>query len=333
MKAWQKALLGAAGLAGYVRWMDRRNASRSRPPIRDLDGEEIPSGRFTYRDGVTVPCVDRGTGPPLLLVPGADGVVDTFRYQIPRFSESFRVLCAGLRSQFGPDDTFDRFADDLRELIRGRGAGPVVLLGQSLGGAIAMRFASRHPELVRALVLSNTLTRYTWEHVGLNRTALVPVAQATTRYLPAPLARALAYGWARSEVWMFDDSPGRDKLVDYVMDWGPRTVSSAVGSRRVNLLRRYGDLRPELPSIGAPTLVVKGERDAYCPPEWSREIADLIPNARYVSIPETGHCSHVSMPGLFNDVVMGWLTGSSSRRGRRASAGRRDAGRNRSGAS
>ncbi len=312
MKAWQKALLGAAGLTGYVRWMDRRNGSRSRPPIRDSGGREIRTGRFTYRDGATVPIVDRGTGPSLLLVPGADGVVETFRYQIPRFSESFRVLCAGLRTQFDPDDSFDRFSADLREVIRGRGAGPVVLLGQSLGGAIAMRFASRHPDLVRALVLSNTLTRYTWEHVGLNRTALVPLAQATTRYLPAPLARAMAYGWARAEVWMFDDSPGRDKLVDYVMNWGPRTVSSAVGSERVNLLRQYGDLRPELPSIEAPTLVVKGERDAYCPPEWSREIADLIPNARYVPIPGTGHCSHVSMPGLFNDVVLEWLTGGSS---------------------
>lgn len=314
MKAWQKAVAGAAGLAGYVRWMDRRNASRPRPPLRDPDGDEIRVGRFTYRDGHTVPCLERGTGPPMVFVPGADGVVDTFRYQIPRFSESFRVLCAGLRSEFGVEDTFDRFADDLGELIRGRGTGPVVLLGQSLGGAIAMRFASRHPELVRSLVLSNTLARYTWEHVGLNRAALVPVAQATVRYLPAPLARAASYAWTRSEVWMFDDSPGRDKLVDYVMNWGPRTVGSAVGSRRVDLLRRYGDLRPELPSIEAPTLVVKGERDAYCPPEWSREIADLIPDARYVAVPETGHCSHVSMPGLFNDVVLEWLTGASSRK-------------------
>lgn len=316
MKRWQKVLVAAGAVAGYTRWMDRRNASRGRPPIRDLDGEEIRVGRFTYRDGVSVPCLDRGTGPPMLMVPGADGVIDTFRYQVPRFSRSFRVLCAGLRGEFGEDATFDRFADDLRELIRGRGTGPVVLVGQSLGGAIAMRFASRHPGLVRALVLSNTLTRYTWEHVGLNRTALVPVAQSTVRYLPAPLARAAAYGWARSEVWMFDDSPGRDKLVDYVMNWGPRTVSAGVGSRRVGLLRRYGDLRPELSGIEAPTLVVKGERDRYCPPAWSREIADLVPNARYVAVPETGHCTHVSMPGLFNDVVMAWLTGDSGvRRG------------------
>jgi len=312
MKGWQKTLVGAGALAGYVRWMDRRNAARSRPPIRDMDGEEIRVGRFTYRDGVAVPCLDHGTGPPLVLVPGADGVVDTYRYQIPRFSKAFRVVCAGLRSEFRPEHTFDRFADDLVELIRGRGTGPAVLLGQSLGGAIAMRFASRHPELVRGLVLSNTLTRYSWEHVGLNRTALVPVAQVTTRYLPAPLARAAAYGWARSEVWMFDDSPGRDKLVDYVMNWGPRTVSSAEGTKRVDLLREYGDLRPELAGIEAPTLVVKGERDAYCPPEWSREIADLVPDARYVAIPETGHCSHVSMPGQFNDVVMEWLTGGTA---------------------
>lgn len=323
MRRWPGALAGAAALAGYVGWMERRNASRSRPPLRDQDGAAIRVGRFTYRDGSSVACLDRGTGPPMLLVPGADGVVDTFRYQVPRFSDSFRVLCAELRSDFRPDDTFDRFADDLLELIRGRGTGPVVLLGQSLGGTIAMRFAARHPDLVRALVLSNTLTRYTWEHVGLNRAALVPLAQVTTRYLPAPLARIAAYGWARAETWMFDHSPGRDKLVDYVMNWGPRTVSSAASSRRVELLRRYGDLRPELPGIEAPTLVVKGERDTYCPPEWSREIAGLVPDARYVEVPETGHCTHVSMPGLFNDVVLAWLTGVRGERARRRGSGAR----------
>jgi pimeloyl-ACP methyl ester carboxylesterase len=83
-------------------------------------------------------------------------------------------------------------------------------------------------------------------------------------------------------------------------------VRPGVGRHRVDLLRGL-DLRPELAHIRARTLVVKGPRDAYCPPAWSQEIAALIPDATYVEIPGTGHCSHVSMPGAFNRLVLDWL--------------------------
>ena len=75
------------------------------------------------------------------------------------------------------------------------------------------------------------------------------------------------------------------------------------------------DLRPELAAIRAPTLVIKGPRDHYTPPAWSEEIADLIPGARYVTIPGTGHCSHISMPGSFNRALIDWLNGIVPSRG------------------
>jgi pimeloyl-ACP methyl ester carboxylesterase len=107
-------------------------------------------------------------------------------------------------------------------------------------------------------------------------------------------------------VWIFDDSPGSENVVDYALWTGARTVRPGVGRHRVDLLRGL-DLRPELAHIRARTLVVKGPRDAYCPPAWSQEIAALIPDATYVEIPGTGHCSHVSMPGAFNRLVLDWL--------------------------
>jgi len=52
---------------------------------------------------------------------------------------------------------------------------------------------------------------------------------------------------------------------------------------------------------------VKGPNDSYCPPSWALEIADSLPDARYVPIPGTGHCSHISRPGAFNQVLESWL--------------------------
>lgn len=306
--------LGAGAAAAYLWAMIRRNRSLEPPPVRDLAGHPYPERTVIYSDGARVSVLDEGEGETVLLVPGADGIKETYRYQVPAFAERFRTVVADLRSEFEPDATFDRFIEDLFELTDRLDTGPVHLVGQSLGGAIAMRAAARFPELVRSLVLVNTLYRVSYEHVGFNRSALVPLAMATTRYLPTSLARAAARLWSREAVWVFDDSPGSENVVDYALWTGARTVRPGVGGRRVDLLRGL-DLRPELADIRAPTLVVKGPRDAYCPPIWSKEIAALIPTSAYVEIPGTGHCSHISMPGAFNRVVLDWLEGVEEREG------------------
>ncbi len=290
----------------YARYMLRRNDLLQPEPVLDSDGHPLPECSFEYSDGERVSLIDAGSGISLLWIPGADGPKETYRYQLPWFMDRYRVLAADLREGFGPGDSFDRFVDDLTELIQKRETGPVVLVGQSLGSAIGMRFAYLRPDLVRGLVLANPVARISYEHVGLNRVALVPVARATTRYLPTPLADLAARLWCKSNVWIYDSSPGQQNLIRYALWTGPRTVRSSVSSRRVDLLKEM-DLPSELPSIEAPTLVIKGPEDTYCPSAWALEIDSLIPESRYVEIPRGGHCCHISLPGAFNRVLDDWL--------------------------
>jgi len=299
-------LAGAAAGAAWTWYAARRNRELEPPPIRDLSGDVLPERHFTFSDGERVSLVDVGEGPTMLLVPGADGIKETWRFQVPFFARDHRVIAADLRSRIPEGADFDLFVEDLIELCVALDAGSLTLVGQSLGGAIAMRTAFLERERVDTLVLANTLARVSYEHVGLNRSLLAPVAMATTRYLPTALARAAARGWSRAGVWIYDDSPGSENVVDYALWTGPRTVSPAVSSRRVDLLRGL-DLRPDLGDVRARTLVVKGPRDAYTPPAWAREIAELIPDADYVEIPGTGHCSHISRPGVFNRLLADWL--------------------------
>ena len=303
---------------GLVLWRNRRLA---RPPILGMDGVPIPGKTFTLSDGETVDYVVAGptdpaggasvrSRPPIFLVPGADGMKETFRYQVPALARRRTVVCATLRRRLTHEDAFDRMVDDVAELateLATRGDfDRFVLLGQSLGGAIAMRFAIRYPERVAGLVLSNTLARISYDHVGLNRALLAPLAMATTRYLPTGIARVLARAWSRLEVWIYDASAGSQRVVDYALWTGPRTVPSSVSNARVARLKKI-DLRPELPLIQAPTLVLKGPRDHYVPPACSHEIVALVAGARYKEVAGTGHCSHISMPGSFNGLLLGWL--------------------------
>ena len=300
------ALAGAAGVA-YWRAMTRRNAALIRPVVRDASGEALPVRRFSYSDGETVEYIDAGAGDALVWIPGADGPKETFRYQLPAFARGRRVICADLRREFPADADFDRFADDVVELLEARGVDRFVLIGTSLGSAISVRFAGRFPERLRGLVLCNPVARVSYDHVGLNRSALIPLAMVTTRYLPTGLSRELARYWSHLGVWIFDDSPGREALIEYALFTGPRTVPPTVSDRRVGHLRKI-DLRSELAEISVPALVVKGPRDVYCPVDWALEIAERLPRAEYAAISGTGHCSHISRPGAFNETLKTWLS-------------------------
>ena len=300
----------AAGLAlllgGYAAWVCRRNRRLLRPPVRDPDGLAYPSRRLVYSDGVEVTYLDAGSGDPIVMIPGADGMKETFRYQVPALDGRHRIIVADMRARHEPEASFDRLADDVAELMDECGVESAVVLGQSLGGAVALRFATRYPERVRGLVISNSLTRITLEHLGLNRTGLIPLARLTIRYLPTAASRAMARLWSRAEVWVFDDSPGWANVVEYVLWTGSRTVPATVSKGRVDLFREV-DLRPELRHVRAPTLVVRGDRDFYMPPRWWEEILELVPSSRSAEVPETGHCSHISMPGTFNQTVLEWI--------------------------
>ena len=73
--------------------------------------------RFEYSDGEEIEYVDVGTGDVLVWIPGADGPKETFQYQLPRFAQSYRVICADMREAFSIGANFDRFVEDLEELL------------------------------------------------------------------------------------------------------------------------------------------------------------------------------------------------------------------------
>ena len=307
MNRWLAGALGAVvGGVAWTRLAVRRNNRLVRPPVLDPDGNPYVSNRLQLSDGEIIAWIEAGEGPPLLLIPGADGMKETWRFQVPDLARRFHVIAADLRSRFPDDAKCDQFAEDARELLDFLDIDSAIVIGQSLGGAIAIRFASRFPERVRGLVLANTLARISYEHVGLNGTLFAPIAVTANRYLPTGAARRLGRLWSQHDVWIYDSSPGWERVVDYALWTGSRTEPPQISGRRIRLLKSE-DLRPELAEIHVPTLVLKGPLDTYTPAVWARDIAERIPGARYVEVDDTGHCSHISMPEKFNRELISWL--------------------------
>jgi pimeloyl-[acyl-carrier protein] methyl ester esterase len=178
-----------------------------------------------------------------------------------------------------------------------------VVLGWSLGGMVALAWAARRPEQVRALVLVGTtpafVNRDGWP-LGLAPEVLDGFARDLRRDYRATLLRFLALQArggeaARSVI---------TRLRDTVFARGE--PDPAVLAAGLELLRSV-DLRQQPARVGCPTLVVHGGHDTLCPPAAGRWLAEHLPHARLALHERAAHAPFLSHPEWFSSTLAAFL--------------------------
>jgi 3-oxoadipate enol-lactonase len=245
--------------------------------------------------------IDRGTGVPLVIVPGVQGRWEYMRPTVDALAQHFRVITFSLcreRSSRRPADPrgeFDTFADQVEAALDERGVSSAIICGVSFGGLIALRFAARHPERTIKLVLVSTPGpgwRLKRRHQLYTRLPWIfgPVFLAETPWrlrkelrvaLPdAPARRA----FRRTQLRALIQAP----------------VSLSRLAARARLIGRM-DAAAECRAITAPTLIVTGEPalDHVVSADGSAAYAALIHGARTVVLENTGHLGTVTRPRAF----------------------------------
>lgn len=132
---------------------------------RRIDAGFKPQGRFIDVPGARLHVVERGTGPVILLVHGLGGQLRHFTYGVEKLlSTDFRVIAVdrpgsghSLRHT-GASASMEAQADALAALLDQLGVAQATVVGHSLGGAISLMLAARHPQRVKALALVAPLT-------------------------------------------------------------------------------------------------------------------------------------------------------------------------------
>lgn len=266
-----------------------------------LDGWEPRS--FDLGDG-TGDVVAIGAGPPLVLLPPLPGWKEAWAPCARRLARRFRVVTYDLRARFRGREPWAELLADLDRVAGAFAPGPLAVCGHSLGGALAQRWALARPGRVRALVLSSTFARVFMPAAGLAaRLVEQPAVLAALRLAPERAAHRLAARLARREAWVFDRRC--DAAVLGLVVHGVRTLPVAQAAARVRLALSH-DARRDLPRLGCPALVVRGERDTVFARRAADELARLVPGAERAESPGAGHLHPMSNAAWFAEVVGDW---------------------------
>jgi pimeloyl-ACP methyl ester carboxylesterase len=274
----------------------------------DLQHVEIHGRRVGFRGG--------GAGPVIVLVHGMAGSSATWRHVIPALTEHFTVVAPDLLGHGESekprgDYSLGAFASGVRDLLLALGHDHATLVGQSLGGGVAMQFAYQFPERCERLVL-------------VSSGGLGDEVSLLLRVLALPGAEyVLALGcnnWvhdagATVAGWLANIGLHTGRHVDEIWDSYGSLADGETRAVFLQTLRSVVDVTGQRVSAAdrlylaaeVPTLIVWGDHDRIIPVEQGRATHEAIPGSRLEIFEGVGHFPQCERPERFCEVLVDFM--------------------------
>ena len=246
--------------------------------------------------------VVKGTGPALLLVHGAGGSVQAnYGPILGTLTQHFTVIAPDLPGSGGSPKPagaleLERLADDLVEVAVQAGHESFFVSGYSMGSAVAVTMAVRHPERVRGLVLSTPFTKIdatTRARIDHWKSLLDGSREVLARFILSVMC---------SRQYLAKLTPAQTEGFAELIGASVPAGSSA----HVDLIQKI-DLTDALPQVAQPTLVIGASGDQLLSPDLGKQVADLIPGAKYTDI-ACGHAIALESAMPWARLITDYLT-------------------------
>lgn len=272
-------------------------------------------------DGTSIFYTDRGKGQPALAL--CDGILcDGFiwKYLEPHFEGQTRVLHMHYRGhgRSGPPGDpdaigLDAHADDLAQVLAAAGVDGAVIAGHSMGVQVALEAFRLHRSRVRGLILccgAAGRVLATFHSSGLLKTlfpSLLDVVAKSPDFARAIWTRFpadLGFQAARLMGEVHRGRMRREDLLPYLQQMVK--VDFSLFTRMLAKVDQH-TAEAMLPTIDVPTLILVGERDTFTPPAVGYAMADRIPGAEILVLPEGSHAALLEHADLVNERVEKFL--------------------------
>ena len=236
-------------------------------------------GKFRY--------VEAGEGEPLLLLHGLFGQLSNFERLLDHFKHSHKVVVPIL-PLFELDilhTTVGGLAKHLHKFIEHKGFTNVHLLGNSLGGHVALVHVLKHPEKIKSLILTGSSGLF---ENGMGDTY--------------PRRGDYQYIKKKTEVTFYDPNTATKQLVDEIFEITRNRIKviKIISLAKSAIRHNMGE---ELNNIKQRTLLIWGNNDTITPPFVAREFHRLIPNSELYFIDKCGHAPMMEQPEEFNVIL------------------------------
>lgn len=236
--------------------------------------------------------IEEGEGEPLILLHGLFGALSNFEHLIEHFRQTHKVIVPML-PMFELDllhTSVSGFAKYIQKFIEKRQYADYHLLGNSLGGHIALVHILKHPEKVKTLILTGSSGLY---ESGMGDSY--------------PRRGDYDFIKKKTELTFYDPAVATTELIDEVYN---------ICNNRLQLIRILAlaksairnNLGEELSQIKQPTLLIWGNQDTVTPPFVAQEFNKLIPNSELYFADKCGHAPMMEQPAEFNRILEVFLT-------------------------
>lgn len=251
--------------------------------------------------GADLDVVQTGTGRDLVLLHSLLTDRSAFDLVAPPLAKTRRLTLVNLPGYgaSGPaGEDVESYADRIAALIAAlRLPRQTDILGNGLGGFIAVALAARHGAIFDRLIVADALAAFP-------EPAKQPLRNLAAKVAQEGMAGALDIAIRR----MFPDSfiAAHPQIVSERKRALEKEADAKCFQQACLALARL-DFTPELAKIRNPTLVMVGALDQTTPPAFARELANGIPGAKFLEIPGCGHCPQIEDPRAFIDAVNAFL--------------------------
>lgn len=236
--------------------------------------------------------IEEGEGEPLILLHGLFGALSNFKDLVEHFKNSYKVVVPIL-PLFDLDlfhTTVGGLAKHVNKFIDTRDYNNIHMLGNSLGGHVALIHVLKHPERIKSLILTGSSGLF---ENGMGDTY--------------PKRGDYEYIKRKTALTFYDPNTATKELVDEVYEiCNNRIKVIKIISLAKSAIRN--NLGEEISQINKPTLLIWGNNDTITPPFVAREFNKLIPKSELFFIDECGHAPMMEVPGEFNKILDNFLS-------------------------
>ena len=246
--------------------------------------EFIQEGKFEY--------LQSGEGQPIIFLHGLMGTLSNFQSQVDHFGAlNYQVTVPLLPLYSMPlvSTSVTSLTKFLKSFVDHKGYDKVVLVGNSLGGHIALMFQKMYPERMAGLVLAGS-------------SGLYESAMGNTY----PRRGDRNYIAERVKDVFYVKEVATEELIDNVF----ATVNDrnkAIKTLAISKSAIRHNMAEDLPNFKVPACIIWGRQDAVTPPDVADKFHELLPNSELHWLEECGHAAMMERPEAFNDIVTGWL--------------------------